>query len=327
MTELKSVLEVAGLIGAGKRLLLAGDEGLLRQLPRGNWIGGTIPYFMGEQGGVLSESEIQVTELPAEVEETEIRFYAAGELERIPGGYLPNGFSYILIPAFSEALQRFAEGGPSWEGIFDQPRVGWVTGVNLTKLGKATPKVINGLTGEISEEAAAVMHARLAEGKIAEAHILNLFSQGKGDTITFPEAGFAVSGCQINGEPGNLAKYVSERGIDTKLPLVADYLGAQINVSFQSVDAAGGTVQLYAPVFPGVEYRIAEPVPDYEAAFEKKLQGEDVDALFSCNCILNYLYANLEGRKTGELLGPITFGEIAYMLLNQTLVYLTIRNG
>jgi hypothetical protein len=39
---------------------------------------------------------------------------------------------------------------------------------------------------------------------------------------------------------------------------------------------------------------------------------------------LNYAYADLEGKKTGSFVGPITFGEVAYMLLNQTLVYLSI---
>ena len=28
--------------------------------------------------------------------------------------------------------------------------------------------------------------------------------------------------------------------------------------------------------------------------------------------------------RTGEMVGPITFGEVAYQLLNQTMVYLTI---
>lgn len=32
----------------------------------------------------------------------------------------------------------------------------------------------------------------------------------------------------------------------------------------------------------------------------------------------------LEGKKTGDVTGPVTFGEIAYQLLNQTLVYLNI---
>ena len=59
--------------------------------------------------------------------------------------------------------------------------------------------------------------------------------------------------------------------------------------------------------------------------FEKAVADiECEDLFFSCNCVLNYLYAGLEGKKTGEFNGPATFGEIAYQLLNQTLVYLTI---
>ena len=49
--------------------------------------------------------------------------------------------------------------------------------------------------------------------------------------------------------------------------------------------------------------------------------------VFSCNCILNYLYSELEGKKTGSFVGPITFGEVAYQLLNQTLVYLKIEDA
>ncbi len=43
--------------------------------------------------------------------------------------------------------------------------------------------------------------------------------------------------------------------------------------------------------------------------------------------MLNYVYGKLEGRHTGKLTGPITFGEIAYQLLNQTLVYLESVEG
>jgi hypothetical protein len=46
--------------------------------------------------------------------------------------------------------------------------------------------------------------------------------------------------------------------------------------------------------------------------------------VFSCNCVLNYLHGQLEGRHTGALLGPMTFGEIAYQLLNQTLVHVSV---
>ena len=44
-----SVDEAAGMIRNCEVLLLAGDERLLGQLPRGVWIGGTIPYFMSEK--------------------------------------------------------------------------------------------------------------------------------------------------------------------------------------------------------------------------------------------------------------------------------------
>jgi hypothetical protein len=41
--------------------------------------------------------------------------------------------------------------------------------------------------------------------------------------------------------------------------------------------------------------------------------------------VLNYLHGSLEGRRTGALQGPMTFGEIAYQLLNQTLVQINIE--
>lgn len=46
--------------------------------------------------------------------------------------------------------------------------------------------------------------------------------------------------------------------------------------------------------------------------------------LFSCNCILNNLYGKLEGNVTPPFAGLVTFGEVAYHLLNQTLVYAEI---
>jgi hypothetical protein len=104
--------------------------------------------------------------------------------------------------------------------------------------------------------------------------------------------------------------------------LVADYNGAMVNISFQAVDAAARKVSLYAPVFEGVSYRVARPLADdYTVIFQRALRAHTEAPVFACNCILNYLYGGLEGKKTGGITGPITFGEIAYMLLNQTLVY------
>jgi hypothetical protein len=35
---------------------------------------------------------------------------------------------------------------------------------------------------------------------------------------------------------------------------------------------------------------------------------------------------DLEGQRTANITGPFTFGEIAYQLLNQTLVYLSVED-
>ncbi len=321
-----TVQEASELIRSGKKILVAGDESLLAALPRGEWIGGTIPYFMSEDGGLFSREQVQVTVLPDFVCDATLKLYDPDEMERIPADYKPNGFAYVVIPAFSEAHQKFAQECSNWPSVFDRPLAGWIAGIDLKDLGKATPKVFNGQTGEVSATKAAVMHVDLPPDKFAKANIINLFHQGSGDTITFPEAGFAATDCQINGKKQNFAEYVTARKIDIQLPLVANYMGAMVNVSFQAVDAKAGKVAFYAPVFPGVEYKIADPVGDYEAEFRKELDAKNVSPFFTCNCILNYLYAKLEGKKTGHIVGPITFGEIAYMLLNQTLVYLTFED-
>jgi hypothetical protein len=325
MKSLMTMDEASRLIKSGNRMFVAGDESLLTGLPRGEWVGGTTPYFMSEDGGLCTHDKVQVVVLPDFVTGSTVKLYDVAELPQIPGDYKENGFGYIVVPAFSEAHQKFAKECLTWPGTFDRPLVGWIAGIDLKDLGKVTPKVVCGVTGEVSASKAVVMHVELPEDRYAEANIINLFRQGSGDTITFPTAGFEVSECLVNGQKRCFAEYVETKKIDIRQPLVADYMGSMVNVSFQQVDAKAGKVALYAPVFPGIDYKLADPMGDYEAEFRKELGQNDITPLFTCNCILNYLYANLEGKKTGPLVGPITFGEIAYMLLNQTLVYLTFK--
>ena len=87
-----------------------------------------------------------------------------------------------------------------------------------------------------------------------------------------------------------------------------------------------GSVSLYGPVFRNVEYRFAaHDIDDDSEKFTNRIEeaGNHVP-IFSCNCVLNYLYGNLNREKTLKYKGPVTFGEVAYMLLNQTLVYCEI---
>lgn len=323
---LHSVAEVNRMIAAGQTLLLAGSEEALQQLARGNWIAGTIPYFMSERGGVCAENEIFVNPLPECAKLESIRNYTLETLPQLCRQAPENGFSFLILPAASAVHAAYASEAPDYEGFLTRPVVGWVAGVHLDKLSEQTPKVFNGQTGQASDEDAVALHASLPADKLAMLDTINVFRPGEGDTLTFPETGFLVRNCRVNGQPENFARYLRRTQQNTKLPLTADYNGSIVNVSVQSVDLEGGLVYLFAPVFPEVEYKFAAPVADYQQAFRQALDAAPERADFACNCILNYLYAGLEGKKTGGLAGPVTFGEIAHLLLNQTIVRLFIRD-
>lgn len=324
-TKLMTREDAARLIEDGRILLLAGDEALLSTLPAGAWIGGTSANFITAEGGVTNQTHVLATDITEHAASVDIRVYDAAALPTLGGDYSDNGFAVIVVPGLSAIQTSFARNVQSYPNIFNSPLIGWVAGVHLSEIGARTPKCFAG-DGAARTDQAAVMHVTLRAGQSARLDIINLFSQGSGAEITFDEDGFdAGATCRIDGASENLARYIAENGIDTKLPLVADFHGAMINVSIQSIDLATGHVEFYAPVFKGVTYRFAEPVPDYVGAFAQhtaeKTGGE---AILSCNCILNFEYAALEGKRTGDFVGPVTFGEIAYMLLNQTLVYLAI---
>ena len=316
--------EAAALIRGGAYLSIAGAETLLADLPKGNWIGGSIPYFMAHEGGVTNRDQVFVTTFDTHGLTPYIKQYDLTQLPKVCLDAPDNGFSLIILPAFSRIHFEFAKNAPMYDDMYLKPVVGWVSGIHLDDMGKQTPKVIDGRTGELLVNQAVVMHMPLPENISANVNIVNLFDQGGGDTIQFYESGFNASICLINGQPIPFAHYLHAIGHDTRLPLVADYNGASINVSFKSIDQGSGVVDFYGPVFPNIEYKLAQVFGEsYEAAFEK-CSADLPPATFSCNCILNYLYCELEGKHTGQVIGPMTFGEIAYQLMNQTMVHMTL---
>jgi hypothetical protein len=323
---MQSILEVQSLIAAGKPLFLAGSREALGQLPPGKWVGGTICYFMTEQGGVVSEDQIFATEIPDDALEARVVNYGLGNLSSLYRDAPANGFTYLCIPASTRVYKAFAEQAPNFDGFLMHPVVGWIAGVRMDRLGSEWPAVFNGQTGEVSENKAVALHVSLPANKQAELEIVSIFNSGEGDLIQFKEESFQVAGCLINGKPANLADYIATNNIRTEFPLIGDYCGCPVNVSIQNVDPLTHCVDLYAPVFPGVDYRFAAPVEDYVSAFEKVIRENDEVPEFARNCILNFLYGKLEGKKTGNVTGPITFGEIAHQLLNQTLVRMYLRD-
>lgn len=318
----------SAMITQGKYLIIAGDEQALQELPSGNWIAGSIPYFMTEEGGRVDQNNVFVTAiegLPSN-NPPRLTLYDESSISRIAQEAPQQGFTVLILPANSAVHAAYAQNAPDYANMYFSPIIGWISGVHLNELSEKKAKVAFGpAAGILSDAKAAAMHIALPEDQVANIKTINLFNQGSGPTITFPNNGFSASTCLIDGKEWNFAHYLKEHNIDTRLPLVANYCGVMVNVSVQ--DVGDDEVSLYAPVFPGVEYKIAEPIQDYVNEFNKALPAADnANIAFSCNCILNFLYSELEGKKTGVITGPVTFGEVAYQLLNQTLVYLTVES-
>jgi hypothetical protein len=325
--QLLEVDAAAAVIERGETLLVAGDERCLARLPRGAWIGGTSPYFMAGEGGVTDEGRVFVEVLPEAFERRVIRRYDERSIPRVHADLSPGAMGVMIAPAFSPVHLAFALDAPRFPRFATAPLFGWIAGVHLSALGRA-PKVFDGGTGDALDRHALVMEVAIPPGKAVELAILNIFEMGDGPAITFPATSFTATGAEVDGRRRDLAGYVRDTGLDTRLPLVADYHGARINVSFQAVDAARGEVRFFAPVFEGVVYRHARPVRDYVAAFLSALPvGLGDRVALSCNCVLNYVHSSLEGRRTGDVVGPCGFGEIAYQLLNQTMVYVSVSSA
>ncbi|MCR4657573.1 MAG: hypothetical protein K5770_15310 [Lachnospiraceae bacterium] len=310
--------ETVALINEGKVLHIAADDSLLRKLPKGNWIGGTTPYFISEEGGILTKDRLFVNEIDY-AEEFRVAVYGKYNVFQVVEECYDNGLTMLIMPYSSEVATKYSREAPDVEELLMHPVIGWISGADLEEGGEI--RVYDGTKGESYTDKAVVMYIKLPEGKSA---MINIFTDDKTDpVIRFYDNELSVTKCTVNGQEVNLADYIEKKGIDTRMPLVADYNGAYINTSVKSVE--NGTVSFYAPVFRNIEYRFAVQVREYAAEFKKSIDAAGArNPVFSCNCILNYLYGDLNGKKTPPYSGPVTFGEVAYQMINQTLVYCEI---
>lgn len=320
---LMQVTDVADLIRSGAALAIAGPEAALDKLPAGKWIGGTTPYFMTAEGGrVVTDEQLFVTDLSI-IGRVSVASYGSDALANISGDTPDRGFSLVIIPAMSHCHREFALEAPNFPDTFLKPVVGWISGFDLDAGGVA--RAYDGTGPHKHDDRAVVLQVEWDDSSLALPEIVNPFFSGTGDVLNFLSASFVQTECLVNGVRTPLAAYIMDKGLaDGQLPLVGDYGGSGINVSLQKIDEQSGEVTFYAPLFEGVDYRFAAPLADYPAAFAQALAGKTTDGVFwSCNCILNFLFGDLVGKKIGGIPGPITFGEIAYQLLNQTMV--TVR--
>ena len=313
--------ETAKMIASGKFLHIAGTENLLKKLPKGNWIGGSTEYFMSKEGGKVTNDKLFVDNFP--YEKFSIRTYDKNSIVRVAADAFDNGFSIVILPFDSIVHKTYAGKAPEFEGMFMKNLIGWVSGVNLNVAGQ-TPIAVNGLTGEVLTDKAVVLHVEVPKDKMVSIGIVNIFTQDENSPVfEFTVEGFSAKKCLVNGKETDLADFIAQNKIDTKLPLIGDYSGQGVNISIKSIE--DGVVNFYAPVFSGIKYKMAKVIKDYVKEFNSQLKTlKNVDAAFSCNCILNFLYGELENKDIDSFFGPITFGEVAYQLVNQTLVYVTI---
>jgi hypothetical protein len=313
--------ETVSLINAGKILHIAADASLLSKLPKGKWIGGTTPYFISDDGGMLTKEKLFVNEIDY-AEDVSIATYGKYNVFQIVEECYENGLTLLIMPYGSEVAAKYGKEAPEVEELIMHPTVGWIAGTDLEDGGEI--KVYDGMSGASYTDRAVAMYLKLPEGKTAMINMINIFKDDKADpVIKFYDNDLKVTKCSVNGQDVDFAEYIEKNGIDTKMPLVADYNGSYINTSIKGME--NGTVGFYAPVFKGIEYRFATNVRDYVSEFASRIEEAGAhDPVLCCNCILNYLYGDLTGKKMTPYTGPVTFGEIAYQLVNQTLVYCEI---
>jgi hypothetical protein len=320
-----SIENVRAMIATQRPLVIAGDEALLRSLPAGNWIGGTIHYFMTPAGGQVARDKAFVTETPAGARDARIAVYDQGRIARIGHESPENGYTLLIIPAFCALHQQYALEAPHYDQLFLKVIAGWLAGTHLDELGRVVPRVFDGRTGQAYDAQAVALHVELPATQCATVGIVNIFEPGDGPEIRFPRTGFEAEECLLDGRRVPIDEAFGRLLADTRWPLVANYCGTKCNVGIRELDLVNHRLRFFAPVFEGVPYRQAKAVDDYPRRFQAAIPQDLPPIAFSCNCVHNYVYGELAGRRTGALEGPMTFGEIAYQLVNQTLVYIAIQ--
>ena len=310
--------EVSAMILAGDNLLLAGDAKLLSQLPAGNWIGGSTPFFiLYPENRTTSFDKIFVNRLPDYVQNVEIMDYDPANIQNIFNDGPENGFTVLIMPYASPVAVEYSINATNYANFAAYPVCGWLSGQPLDIILTEKSFTASGLGPCISSEKGVAMHISLPKSKYAEIHIFNPYVQGNGDSIMFEENSLMVKDAIINDEKRNFAEYLREIGYDMLMPLVANYSGAMINDVICAID--GTEVPMSAPVFKNVDYRLG--VVDGNIV-EPSLVSDKI--VFSVTCIGNFIQPQICEQYLKKMNGPVVFGEIAYQQIGQTTVYVTV---
>lgn len=325
LNELLTPAEANALIDRDLVMHIAGDEKALRKLHCGNWVGGTTPYMLTSQGGIVEREKVFVSELPVKPGAVAIRFIDIGHIPAITTEAPRNGFTIVIVPGMSEIHTIYSLTAANIPGIRDIPIIGWVSGVHIDDRPRVTAKVFNGQTGEVADDRIVVLQAPMPTTSEAQVSILNLVKPGTGDEFVFDAPSFSVRECLINGERDDFYAYAVRNNISLHWPLVTELNGDRLSVALKAVDAESRSVQLFAPVMQGRPYRLAEAIDDYRGKLIRATLDRKLTPVLSYNCFHNYAYGGLKAPQEYPLPGPVVFGELAHVLMNQTLVCLSVK--
>lgn len=322
--QLYTKTEVINFINEGRIMLLSACSAVLDCLPKGNWIGGSSPYFMDSSGGVHTEEKIFVDDFTDIAEQYKISIYNADNIKNIAINSFENGFTLLVIPLDSDTHREFGINSLAYDKIFNNPVVGYVAGPTVDDTQKSVSKVYNGSTNKSHNQEAVAIHIKLHRNQVARAEILNVETiNPDSPSIEFPKTSFVQSDCTIDGEPANIADFILENKLKENYLIIANYNGALINRDIKHIDTDKREVSFHSPIFDDETYYLANINDNYQKLFDTKLAERKSNIPYSCSCVSYYLVGNLINKKI-NMEGVFAFGEIAFQLLNRTLVFLEI---
>jgi hypothetical protein len=325
LLDLRTTIE---LIQGGRVLVISGEEKLMDKLPIGNWIGGTTPFFyFKNERGKADKSKLFVADFTESINDFKILTLDEGLLASVNSIGFENGFSFLILPSGQKIHHSFAVNGKDYATIKNNPLIGFVAGIDLDEYrnGK-TVRLFNGDTKQSFNNNAVVMCCSLLPPKLARVSSINIFEPTYEFYLEVFEDTARVKECLINGELTNFYQFLKDNKIDVSHPLIFDQGGVYVNVSFQFLFKETKEVFLFAPLLKGKKYYFSKKLSDYQGTFKSKLLDrveQETSIIYNCNSILNYVHCKLNKSSIG-FSGPVTFGEIANQLLNQTLTYLAI---
>lgn len=324
--------EVIDLINAGHVMLLSGSDNALKGLPKGKWIAGTTPYFMDGTGKV-DETNIFVDDFTDIAKNAKVEVFDTTNIKDIAKHGYNNGFIVMSIPIDTEIYFEFSNKSLEYENIYNNPLVGFVACCNFNdygNFGSLKTFVGAGNYGQLFHNKAVALYVELPENITARAEIINLdtidYSTPK---VVFPKTSFFQSDCTIDGKPGNIADYLENyvkprMGGKGYTQMITSQNGALINRDPKVVDVEKGTASFFSPAYEGDEYYLVKPGNDYFTMFNDALKAKGDAEIAACfSCISYFFGGSFEGKSIIKN-GCYAFGEIAYQLLNKTIVTLEI---